>query len=102
MSIRQTQKLELGFSNGECMNVMYFEHCESMYFDNINDESIEVCGVTPGHMATLMRNLVCCRDAKVRLDNLKENEVNSLRECMLKLQSMFATQRSEETMRGAD
>ena len=84
------------------MNVMYFEHCESMYFDNAEDESIEVSGVTPGHMATLMRNLVCCRDAKVRLDNLKEHEVNSLRECMLKLQSMFATQSNVETMRGAN
>ena len=84
------------------MNVMYFEHCESMYFDNAEDESIEISGVTPGHMATLMRNLVCCRDAKVRLDNLKEHEVNSLRECMLKLQSMFETKRNAETMRGTE
>ena len=101
MAIRRTDKVEMGFSTGECMNVMYFEHCESMYFDNADDESIEVCGVTPGHMATLMRNLVCTREPKVTLNNLKEHEVNSLRECMLKLQSMFETQKNVETMRGA-
>ena len=102
MSIRQTEKIELGFNTGECMNVMYFEHCESMYFDNADDESIEVLGVTPGHMATLMRNLICCRDAKVRLDNLKEHEVQSLRECKNKLIQMFETMDNVETMRGTD
>ena len=89
MSIRRTEKIELGFSDGECMNVMYFEHCESMYFDNAEDESIEVSGVTPGHMAMLMRNLICCRDAKVKLANLKEHEIQSLRECRDKLIEMF-------------
>ena len=102
MSIRQTDKLELSFSTGECMNVMYFEHCESMYFDNCEDESIEVSGVTPGHMATLMRNLICCREPKVTLANLKEHEVQSLRECKDKLIQMFETQDNVETMRGAD
>ena len=89
MSIRKTEKIELGFEQGECMNVMYFEHCESMYFDNAEDESIEVSGVTPGHMATLMRNLICCREPKVTLSNLKEHEINSLRECKDKLIEMF-------------
>ena len=102
MSIRQTEKIELGFNTGECMNVMYFEHCESMYFDNCEDESIEVCGVTPGHMATLMRNLVCCRDAKVKLANLKEHEVNSLRECKDKLIEMFDELRANNTMKGSN
>ena len=89
MSIRRTEKIELGFADGECMNVMYFEHCGSMYFDNAEDESIEVSGVTPGHMAMLMRNLICCRDAKVKLANLKEHEIQSLRECRDKLIEMF-------------
>ena len=101
MSIRKTEKLELSLG-GDCLNVMYFEHCESMYFDNAEDESIEVCGVTPGHMATLMRNLVCCRDAKVKLENLKDHEVKSLRECQTKLNQMFAAYDSSETMRGAN
>jgi uncharacterized protein CbrC (UPF0167 family) len=101
MSIRKTEKLELSLG-GDCMNVMYFEHSESMYFDNAEDESIEVHGVTPGHMATLMRNLICCRDAKVKLENLKEHEVRSLRECMHKLTDMFAEYANASTMRGAD
>ena len=102
MSIRRTEKIELGFSNGECMNVMYFEHCESMYFDNIEDESIEVHGVTPGHMATLMRNLICCREPKVTLDNLKEHEVRSLRECKNKLVEMFGDAETATVMKGAE
>ena len=89
MAIRKTEKIELGFEQGECMNVMYFEHCGSMYFDNCEDESIEVTGVTPGHMATLMRNLICCREPKVTLANLKDHEIASLRECRDKLIEMF-------------
>ena len=102
MSIRRTEKIELGFSDGECMNVMYFEHCESMYFDNAEDESIEIGGVTPGHMATLMRNLICCRDAKVRFDLLKAHEIDALRECKDKLVEMFGEVSGKEVMRGAD
>ena len=102
MSIRKTEKLELSFEQGECMNVMYFEHCESMYFDNCEDESIEVCGVTPGHMATLMRNLVCTRDPKVTLDNLKEHEIESLRECSVKLNTMFFNHNTKDVMKGAE
>lgn len=101
MTIRQVDKMELSFSTGECMNVMYFEYNESMYFDNCEDESIEVHGVTPGHMASLMRNLICCRDSKIKLDELKSHEVNSLRECMQKLHDMFTEYADAETMRGA-
>ena len=89
------------------MNVMYFEHNDSVFFNNADEESIEVHNVTPNHMAQLMRNLVCCGNSKMVLEDLDTNSVRNLRECMHKLTDMFEKYYHTEsadanTMRGAD
>ena len=86
--ITQTNNLEFHFDSEVC-NVMYFEHDESLYINDINDESIQIHGISPNKMVTLMRNLVCCRDSKIKLDQLKEHEVSSLRELTNRLKVMM-------------
>ena len=70
---------------------MYFEHSHSMYFDSVEDENIEVQGVHPHHMASLMRNLVCCVDSELELHKLKGHNgaIQSLAECKDKLNEWF-------------
>ena len=71
---------------GEVMNVMYFEHDGSMFFENSNEESVKVHGISPSHMVQLMRNLV---DSKMALNQLPKSSVNDLGECMDRLNEMF-------------
>jgi len=97
--IEQSQSLELRFT-GEVCNVMYFEHDESLYINDINEESVQIHGISPSKMVNLMRNLVCCGDSKIKLDQLKDHEVNTLRECMQKLHDMFTEYADAGTMRG--
>ena len=95
--IEQSQSLELRF-DGEVCNVMYFEHDESLYINDAKDESIQIHGVSPSRMVNLMRNLVCCRDSKIRPDLLKDHEVSSLRELSNRLQVMLKAHDSTENV----
>jgi hypothetical protein len=97
MSIRQSTNLNLYL---EVMNVMYFEHDESIYVDDCDDNSIQIHGVKPDDMANLMRNLICCRDSKIKLDEVNSNSVRSLRELKLKLNEMFDVYDGKSTMKG--
>ena len=51
-------------------------------------------------MANLMRNLICCRDSKIKLDEVNSNSVSSLRELKLKLNEMFDVYDGKSTMKG--
>jgi len=97
MSIRQTTQLDFYL---DVMNVMYFEHEDSIYVNDCDENSILIHGVKPDDMASLMRNLVCCRDSKIKLDELDGNSVRSLRELKLKLNDMFDDYDSKTTMKG--
>ena len=97
--IEQSQSLELRFS-GEVCNVMYFEHDESLYINDINDESVQIHNISPSKMVNLMRNLVCCRDSKIKLNQLKDHEVSSLRELTNRLKVMMDEYDQATVMRG--
>ena len=61
------------------MNVMYFDHDESIYIDNSNDDAVQVHGVKPEHVINLCRNLFCARD-KVEVNTLPGHSLSSLKE----------------------
>jgi len=79
---------------------MYFEHEDSIYVDDCEDNSIQIHGVKADDMANLMRNLVCCRDSKIKLDEVNSNSVRSLRELKLKLNEMFDVYDGNKSMEG--
>ena len=97
--INQTNNLELHFDSEVC-NVMYFEHDESLYVNDLNDNSVQLHGVSPSRMVSLMRNLVCCKDSKIKLDDLKDYQVELLRELSVKLNEMFFKHNTQDVMRG--
>lgn len=97
--IEQSQSLELRF-NGEVCNVMYFEHDESLYINDINDESVQIHGISPSKMVQLMRNLVCTKDSKIKLDDLKDYQVDQLRELTNRLKEMLDAHDESTVMRG--
>ena len=97
MSIRQSTNLNLYL---DVMNVMYFEHEDAIYVDDCDDNSIQIHGVKPDDMANLMRNLVCCRDSKIKLDAVSSHSVHGLRELNEKLTEMFETYDGKTTMKG--
>tara|TARA_Y100000748_G_C15396820_1_gene449783 strand:+ start:512 stop:811 length:300 start_codon:yes stop_codon:yes gene_type:complete len=97
--ITQTNNLEFHFDSEVC-NVMYFEHDESLYINDLKENSIQVHGVSPYKMVNLMRNLVCCRDSKIKLDQLEDHEVESLRKVSVKLNEMFFKHNTKDVMKG--
>tara|TARA_Y100000768_G_scaffold218620_1_gene164822 strand:- start:59 stop:358 length:300 start_codon:yes stop_codon:yes gene_type:complete len=97
--INQTNNLELHFDSEVC-NVMYFEHDESLYVNDLNDNSVQVHGVSPSRMVSLMRNLVCCKDSKIKLDDLKDYQVELLRELTNRLKVMLDEHDQSTVMRG--
>ena len=62
---------------GEIMNVMYFEHDDSLYIDNIEDDAVQIHGVQVNHLIRLLRNVLCCRDA-VNIETLSECDKSTL------------------------
>jgi hypothetical protein len=97
MSIRQSTNLSLYL---EVMNLMYFEHENSIYVDDCEDNSIQIHGCTPDNMTQLMRNLVCSRDSSIRLNTIAPHSVKMLRELNEKLTAMFSTYDGNSTMKG--
>ena len=87
---------------GEVINVMYLEHDGSMFFNNSDAESVQVHGISPSHMAQLMRNLVCCGGSRMVLKDLDSTSISNLRDCMDKLNEMFDAWDAGKTMRGAE
>ena len=68
---------------------MYFEHEDSIYVDDCEDNSIQIHGVKADDMARLMRNLVCTNDSKIKLHEVNKNSVSYLRELKERLNEMF-------------
>ena len=97
MSIRQSTNLNLYL---DVMNVMYFEHEDSIYVDDSDDNSVQIHGCTPDNMTQLMRNLVCSRDSSIRLNTIAPHSVKMLRELNEKLTAMFSTYDGNSTMKG--
>ncbi len=62
---------------GEIMNVMYFDHDDSLYIDNIDDDAVQIHGVRVNHLIRLLRNVLCCRDA-VDIESLTECDKETL------------------------
>ena len=97
MSIRQSTNLNLYL---EVMTVMYFEHEDSIYVDDCDDNSIQIHGCTPDNMVQFMRNLVCSSDSSIRLNTIKPHSVKMLRDLNEKLIAMFSTYDGKSTMKG--
>ena len=97
MSIRQATNHNLYL---DVMNVMYFEHENSIYVDDCEDNSIQIHGIDPDKLANFMRNLVCCHDSKIKLDEVNSSSVRQLRELKLKLNEMFDVYDRKPTMKG--
>lgn len=64
--------------DGDVLNVMYFDHDESLYIDDENDNAVQVHGVKPEHLIQLCRNFICGHH--IDMDNLKDYKKQQLRE----------------------
>ena len=62
---------------GEILNVMYFEHDDSLYIDNLEDDSVQIHGVQVNHLIRLLRNVLCCADS-VDIKSLEESNKSDL------------------------
>jgi len=67
--MRQTTTHEFYFDNSVC-NVMYFDHDNSLYINDTEDNAVQIHNVDPEDLLQLIRNVFATGD--ITADNIKK------------------------------
>ena len=71
----------------DVLNVMYFDHDDSIYIDDANDNAVQVHGIKPEHLIQLCRNFICGHH--IDIDTLKDYKKQQLREIRATLNTLI-------------
>ena len=73
--------------DSDVTNVMYFDHDDSLFIDDANDNAVQVHGIKPSHLIQLARNFFVTDHINVA--SLKSYQKNSLKEIVTAINSLL-------------
>ena len=73
--------------DSDVLNVMYFDHDDSIYIDDANDNAVQVHGIKPEHLIQLCRNFFVTDHIDIK--TLKHHYVQNLREIRAQLNTLL-------------